>query len=324
MHERDHQGYDIIGDIHGCANTLARLLEQMGYRQQQGVWRHPERQALFLGDIIDRGPRIRESLHLVHDMVQAGAARCIMGNHEFNALGWHTPGLPGSGRRYVREHTDRQLRQIRDTLDQFASWPDEWRYFLEWFHRLPLFLDLGELRLVHACWDHGLIEAFQEMYPDGCVDVDFVQHSAIPGTFAYQVQDRILRGTGMPLPHGMTMTGRDGFTRSFFRTKFWEENPQTYGDIQFQPDPLPEDIAARPLTDSQKAELLVYGEHEPILFVGHYWQEGKPQPIRSNLACLDYSAVKFGKLVAYRWDGEHRLDRDKFVWVNVTPPGNQD
>ena len=125
MPQREHQGYDIIGDIHGCANTLVRLLEQMGYRREEGVWRHPRRQALFLGDIIDRGPRIRESLHLVHDMVEAGFARCIMGNHEFNALGWHTPGPAGSGRQYVREHTDRQLRQISDTLGQFADWADE-------------------------------------------------------------------------------------------------------------------------------------------------------------------------------------------------------
>ncbi len=321
MHQREHPGYDIIGDIHGCANTLVRLLEQMGYRQEQGIWRHPQRQALFLGDIIDRGPRIRESLHLVHDMVEAGFARCIMGNHEFNALGWHTPGPAGSGRQYVREHTDRQLRQISDTLNQFANWPDEWAYFVEWFHSLPLFLDMGEFRLVHACWDHGLIDAFKRMYPDGCIDVDFIQESVYPGSFAYQVQDRLLRGTGMPLPHGMKMTGRDGFTRSFFRTKFWEEDPQTYGDVQFQPDPLPEEIAARPLSDSQKAELMLYGPDEPILFVGHYWQEGRPHPIRSNLACLDYSAVKFGKMVAYRWDGESRLDREHFVWVDVPRRG---
>ncbi|WP_150304070.1 metallophosphoesterase [Pseudomonas saliphila] len=313
----EHSGYDIIGDIHGCARTLAQLLEQMGYTLQQGVWRHPSRQALFLGDIIDRGPRIRESLHLVHDMVQAGSARCIMGNHEFNALGWTTPAAPGSGRQYVRDHTERQLRQIQETLEEFAAYPDEWRYFLDWFFRLPLFLDMGAFRMVHACWDQELIDTFQAQYPDGCLDREFLQASVEPDSFAAQVQDRLLRGTGMPLPHGLTMTGKDGFTRQFFRTKFWEENPQTYGDVQFQPDPLPEHIAARPLTPDQKAELLVYGEDEPILFVGHYWQQGKPHPIRPNLACLDYSAVKFGKLVAYRWDGEERLERDKFVWVDV-------
>ena len=96
------QGYDIIGDVHGCAHTLEKLLEQMGYARVGGVWRHPQRQALFLGDIIDRGPRIREALLIVRDMVEAGAARCIMGNHEFNALGWVTPAPAGSGRSWVR------------------------------------------------------------------------------------------------------------------------------------------------------------------------------------------------------------------------------
>ncbi len=90
------RGYDLIGDIHGCAHTLDHLLERLGYRAQGGVWRHARRQALFLGDIIDRGPRIREALHRVHDMVAAGEALCIMGNHEFNALGWSTPPRPAA------------------------------------------------------------------------------------------------------------------------------------------------------------------------------------------------------------------------------------
>src|SRR3546814_11180079 len=56
---------------------------------------------------------------------------------------------------------------------------------------------------------------------------------------------------------------------------------------------------------------------EPLLFVGHYWRRGRPGPLRDNLACLDYSAVKNGKLVAYRLDSETRLDPAKFVWVDV-------
>ena len=73
------RGYDIIGDIHGCAHTLVRLLDQMGYRKVNGVYEHPRRQAIFIGDIIDRGPRIREALHLVRDMVEHGSARIVMG-----------------------------------------------------------------------------------------------------------------------------------------------------------------------------------------------------------------------------------------------------
>ena len=85
MHLDTDRGYDLIGDVHGCAHSLEHLLDSLGYRLHAGVWRHPRRMALFLGDIIDRGPRIREALHLVHGMVEAGQAHCLMGNHEFNA-----------------------------------------------------------------------------------------------------------------------------------------------------------------------------------------------------------------------------------------------
>ncbi len=319
MHLDPARGYDLIGDIHGCAKTLERLLSTLGYRLQAGVWRHAHRQVIFLGDLVDRGPRIRETLHLVRDMVSAGQALCIMGNHEFNALGWSTPAAPGSTRQFVREHTPRHARLIRETLQQFDAYPAEWQAFLDWFYALPLFIDAGRFRVVHACWDDSLIESLRAQFADGCIDEHFVQAAAEHGSFASTVFDRLLRGTDMRLPHGMTLTSDDGFTRSHFRTKFWEEDPQTYGDIVFQPDALPELAAQMPLSEMQKTELLKYGADQPLLFVGHYWRSGKPAPIRSNLACLDYSAVLKGKLVAYRLDQESRLDASKFVWVDVDP-----
>lgn len=161
------RGYDLIGDVHGCAHTLDRLLDLLGYRLQGGVWRHPRRQALFLGDIVDRGPRIREALHRVHAMVDAGEALCIMGNHEFNALGWSTPAAPGSGRQYVREHTPRHARLIKETLEQFEGHDADWRDFLGWFQQLPLFLDAGRFRMVHACWDGELIATLRRQFPTG-------------------------------------------------------------------------------------------------------------------------------------------------------------
>lgn len=319
MHLDPARGYDLIGDIHGCAKTLERLLSTLGYRLQAGVWRHAQRQVIFLGDLVDRGPRIRETLHLVRDMVSAGQALCIMGNHEFNALAWSTPAPPGSGRQFVREHNQRHARLIKETLLQFDAYPAEWQVFLDWFYELPLFIDAGRFRVVHACWDESLIEPLRAQFADGCIDEHFVQAAAEYGSFANTVFDRLLRGTDMRLPHGMTLTSDDGFTRSHFRTKFWEEDPQTYGDIVFQPDALPELAAQMPLSEMQKTELLKYGADQPLLFVGHYWRSGKPAPIRSNLACLDYSAVLNGKLVSYRLDQESRLDADKFVWVDVDP-----
>ena len=314
------RSFDLIGDVHGCAHTLERLLDALGYKRQGGVWRHAQRQALFLGDIIDRGPRIREALHIVHDMVEAGQAHCIMGNHEYNALGWTTPAAPGSGRTFVREHTPRHARLIDETLTQFAQHPGDWHDFLGWFYQLPLFVDAGRFRLVHACWDGQVIAALRRQYPDGRIDEAFVRASAEPDSFAHLACNRLLRGTDMRLPDGLTLTGGDGLTRAFFRTKFWEEDPQTYGDIVFQPDALPEAVASAPLSRTQKNALLRSAEDEPLLFVGHYWRSGKPAPIRANLACLDYSAVLYGKLVAYRLDDETRIDPRKFVWVEVERP----
>jgi hypothetical protein len=311
------RGYDLIGDVHGCGRTLEQLLERLGYKRSGGVWRHPRRMVVFLGDIVDRGPRIREALHLVHDMVDAGQALCLMGNHEYDVLGWHTLAPEGSGRRHIREHTERNTKIVADTLEQFAQHPGDWRDFLSWFYTLPLAVDVGTFRVVHACWDHALTEPLFQRFPDGRVDEAFLRASGIPESQACRTFDRLLRGTGMRLPDGRTILGRDGFERSVFRTKFWEPSPSTLGDVVFQPDGLPEDMIGCPLSDEQREQLLCYGTDQPPLFVGHYWRSGTPAPITHNLACVDYSAVLGGKLVAYRYDGEARLSADRFVWIDI-------
>ena len=61
-------GYDVIGDIHGCADRLEALLSRLGYEKNGGVWRHPDRMVVFLGDYIDRGPQILETLTIVRNM----------------------------------------------------------------------------------------------------------------------------------------------------------------------------------------------------------------------------------------------------------------
>src|ERR1700676_1485199 len=89
--------YDLIGDIHGHADELMQLLEALGYGKSQGVYRHPERRVIFLGDFIDRGPQIRQVLEIVRPMIEQGHALAVMGNHELNALAYHTdaPDSPG-------------------------------------------------------------------------------------------------------------------------------------------------------------------------------------------------------------------------------------
>jgi hypothetical protein len=89
-------GYDVIGDIHGQADKLEALLRVLGYRNGAGVWRHSGRQAIFVGDFIDRGPAQIRSVNIVRRMTDAGAAHAVMGDHELNAIAWHTPDSPES------------------------------------------------------------------------------------------------------------------------------------------------------------------------------------------------------------------------------------
>lgn len=314
------RGYDIVGDVHGCADALGRLLERLGYRFQAGVWQHPRRMAIFVGDIIDRGPQIRESLEIVRNMVEQGHAHCIMGNHEYYALAWHMAAPSESNQLFVREHNHRSANIWQATAEAFAAYPNDWQAALDWFAERPLFLDGERFRVVHACWDAALIEGVVERFGSGLVSRDFIQQSADPESFSHRVFNRLLRGINLSLPDGLSIASQDGTSRTTYRVRFWEEDkpPQTYAELAFQPDPIPRELANQPLPKGLFEQLVKHRRHDPLLFIGHYWRQGTPALISPNLACLDYSAVNGGYLVAYRLDDETSLQSDKFVWVENT------
>ena len=96
--KRDEDGpFDIIGDVHGCADELEELLTELGYVKSELVsserawidlcYAHPDgRRAIFVGDLVDRGPRIVDSLSIVRNMVQSGTGICVPGNHDVRLL----------------------------------------------------------------------------------------------------------------------------------------------------------------------------------------------------------------------------------------------
>jgi protein phosphatase len=99
--KRDEHGpFDIIGDLHGCGDELEALLQQLGYvvvnhgveQADDPIWSsrsycHPQgRKAVFLGDIVDRGPRILDTLRIVRNMIVRGSAMCVPGNHDMKFL----------------------------------------------------------------------------------------------------------------------------------------------------------------------------------------------------------------------------------------------
>lgn len=171
--------YHLIGDIHGHADELIHLLETLGYKKSQGAYRHPERKVIFLGDFIDRGPKIRQVLETVRPMIEEGTALAVMGNHELNALAFHTEDPDESGQ-YLRRRSPKNEKQHRQTLEQLT--PDEIRSYLDWFRTLPMWLDLDGLRAVHACWDEqSMSQITAELEQQGGVTTALLQSACKKG-----------------------------------------------------------------------------------------------------------------------------------------------
>jgi protein phosphatase len=147
----DHGPFDIIGDVHGCFDELVDLLLALGYEidPEALTAKPPEgRRAIFVGDLVDRGPGIVSVLKLVMNMTRAGAALCVPGNHETKLLKKLqgrdvkvTHGLAETLEQLAREPAELSQR-VADFIDGLVS------HFV---------LDDGKLVVAHA----GMKEAFQ-------------------------------------------------------------------------------------------------------------------------------------------------------------------
>ncbi|WP_394754774.1 metallophosphoesterase [Crenothrix sp.] len=317
--------YDIIGDIHGQAEKLANLLKKMGYcKNNNGVWCHSERQVVFLGDFIDRGQHQLATVKIARDMVDAGAALAILGNHELNAIAWHTPHPKREGEflrpRPPHKSGDKNRHQHEAFLNEVEHLPEIHKDIIDWFLTLPLWLDLPGIRVVHACWHQKYMDCLKPyLAPDFSVprallfDVtnesdNSKEENAKPSLF--EAVETLCKGIEVELPPGHFFLDKDGVKRTHTRVRWWDKSALTYRQAAILPD-----------TEREKLPDSLIPEHTRInfpvdkpLFFGHYWMTGEPSLLSENVACLDYSAGKGGSLVAYRWDGETKLDNSKFIF----------
>ena len=123
---QEHGPFDIIGDVHGCCDELETLLQQLGYRVtslevDSPVWgnrayAHPEgRKAVFVGDLVDRGPRIVDTVRLVRNMIVGGFALCVPGNHDMKLM------------RKLRGKDVQVTHGLADSLAEIETLPNEVR-----------------------------------------------------------------------------------------------------------------------------------------------------------------------------------------------------
>lgn len=319
--------FDIIGDIHGHAQALTSLLISMGYRQRGGAWRHHDRKAVFVGDFIDRGPKQIETVNIVRRMVDAGSARAVMGNHEFNAIAWFTPDpdLPGE---YLRPHHSQKYGE--KNYAQHAAFLNEvngtalHKEIIDWFMTLPLWLELDGIRVTHACWHtmhmnyiEPLLAEGDRLTPDLLIQAsrepldESEKDTAKPSIF--KAVEAITKGIEVQLPPPHTFSDKDGIQRNRVRVRWWDKQAVSYRQAAMLHDSARRELPSEPIP----SHAFLHYESPVPLFIGHYWLNETPTLLSDTVACVDYSVAKGGKLVAYRWDGEDVLNAAKFHWVGV-------
>jgi len=311
-------GLDVVGDIHGHHAVLATALAALGYEILSGTWRHPAgRKVLFLGDLIDRGPDSRGTVNTVRAMVEAGEAVCLMGNHELNAVHFATEHPHAEGR-HLRPRSDKNLRQHLSFLQEYHLDPEGAAALsdhIAWMATLPLWVDLGGLRAVHACWspDH---QARLGPHLDGTriATEKIWQRTATPGDALMDAAEVILKGAEIRLPAGITFADKDGHCRTHARLKWWRDADAAWADAVLGPPELLVALNAR--SDLPAIAMPAKAPDLPTFF-GHYWfapEAGRPWLAGPTASCLDFSIARPGGLLGvYRWDGEDALDAGKLI-----------
>lgn len=304
----------IIGDIHGQAESLRQLLARLGWRVRNGSWRHPSARAIFVGDFIDRGPEQLQSVDIVRRMVDAGSAQAVMGNHEFNAIGWMTPDPDRPGE-YLRPRNGEKGRRNREQhqafLDAVHGRLALHHELLDWFRTLPLWLELPGIRVVHACWHEAHMRALQPwLTPSHQLTQAGLLQYGRKQSREYQALETLLKGIEAPLPDGAIFHDGEGYPRRRVRIRWWQAGRRSYRNLALVPRRAErEQLPDTPIPDSIELPVI----HGKPVFFGHYWMRGTPAPLTPLAACVDYSVAKGGPLVAYRWDGEAHLQAEHFV-----------
>lgn len=293
---------DVIGDIHGYADKLTGLLEQLGYVHNGQYFMPPDgHRALFIGDLIDRGPEQVATLEIAFAMLDAGVADIVMGNHEYNAIAFATRDS-SNPERYLRSHNDVHTRQHEAFLAEVPFGSELHQYWLQRFYEIPLWIETDYACFVHACWDVDSMALLKPLLTaDNCLTPHALQITSKEFTEPFDALERVLKGVETPLPDGIVMIDKEGTKRSRVRVRWWldELNSRTLYEIARAPTSA---LAQIPIDALAENIDFAIKTHKPV-FVGHYWLTGEPEPLSSQVVCTDYSAaVDSGYLTCYQLD----------------------
>lgn len=156
--------FNIIGDVHGCFDELQELLVKLDFH------RGGDRQLVFVGDLVDRGPKSKEVLEFVMDLVSTGDALCVMGNHDNKLMRW------AKGNKVLLNHG------LEDTVLELADMDKD--KIINFISSLPyyLLLDSDKLAVVHASWHENIFNLKKSHLRSACLygPTTGEDHSGLP------------------------------------------------------------------------------------------------------------------------------------------------
>jgi hypothetical protein len=301
--------YDIIGDVHGHADELKSLLKNMGYKFRDDYYYHPNRKAVFVGDFINRGPKIRETLILIRKMVEKGAAFAILGNHEMYAVLYYLRDIEG---KYYKKRIPKYQLLINQTIEEFLPFQEEFKTHLKWLRTLPMFLDFGTIRIVHACWDDNNLKLLRENITGPKLTKTILREIALNGTKFSKSFWETCKGIDFQLPRDLLVFDEEGRPHRSFRMKWWiSPEGKTFKEVSLESR---FDLPSYSIPKEIVPKRTPYPNNEPIVFFGHYCLKDSRNIVAENLCCVDSCVTRSGRLMAYRWNGENRLTDENFIY----------
>jgi len=320
--------YDVVGDTHGYAKKLDRLLVNMEYPLIGGEFApHPEGRILwFAGDYVNRGPESIELTQRIEGLFNRGIAKGVLGNHDYDVVLWATPDPRRPGE-FLRPHAEAGYGERHGFLKALSADPELCKSTINFFKTLPLYLEQDNYRLVHACWHQESIDLLKRhdcMTDDGRLTEKGWRVGGDVGSPLKRAIDILLKGPQERLGEGLSYLDWDGKNQDTARLAWWKEDAAIVGEAFSSscfPDIRP--FAALPYKQDEETQItkeirmgLRDLPADVKIFIGHIWESGDPKPLSDKVACVDYGSGDHGKLVAYRTvRGETELKARNFFWV---------
>lgn len=303
---------DFIGDVHGYANALENLLLKLGYAHTHDGWVHPTHKAVFVGDFINRGPHNRRTIDIIRTMVDRGHAYAILGNHEINAICYFTRRKSGKPIRMPGPANRKQLDRIKR---EYLLQPHIFDDLIQWLRHLPLFIDFGTVRVVHAYWSDAHIALLKRSMTDKKLKRKFLKEAMQGGSEVSKAFMQTTKGIEFSFPSEMVVRDNNQYRRINFRVKWWQSSQgKTFEQVSLE---TKYHLPNQSIPPAAIVHYDVYQMDAPPVFVGHYCMNGfHPIPV-PNVCCVDACVAAGGRLAAYRWEGEQHLDVKNMVYADT-------